>query len=184
MTNAAQLNRTTLILGGARSGKSTYSEKLALRTQLRPVYIATAQAHDEEMSARITDHQSRRGTIWTTIEEPLALCEALSNHAAPENVILVDCLTLWLSNLMMAGENIEDEIVRLTTLIPDLAGPVVFVSNEIGMGLVPETTMGRAFRDHQGRLNQRVAQGVDSVSFIAAGYPLHLKTPQMTENKE
>ncbi len=184
MTKAKQLNRTTLILGGARSGKSTYSEKLVLSTNLCPVYIATAQAHDDEMRARITEHQNRRGANWSLIEEPLALCEALTNHATPENAILVDCLTLWLSNLMMAGKNIDDEINSLASLIPDLAGPVVFVSNEVGMGLVPETTIGRAFRDHQGRLNQRIAQVADSVSFIAAGYPLHLKTPQMTENRE
>lgn len=175
MAKATQLSRTTLILGGARSGKSAYAEKLVLSVQLRPVYIATAQAQDDEMRLRISHHQSRRGTDWTTIEEPLALCEKLLNHANPKNAIVVECLTLWLSNLMMAGSNIEEEISRLINLIPNLAGPVVFVSNEIGMGLVPETAMGREFRDHQGRLNQQVALVADTVQFIAAGYPLSLK---------
>ncbi len=180
MTKAIQLSGTTLILGGARSGKSAYAEKLVLRAQLQPIYIATAQAHDEEMRVRIADHQNRRGPDWTTVEEPLALCEVLTNHAASENVILVDCLTLWLSNLMMAGRDIEKETSRLGYLLPELTGPVVFVTNEVGMGLVPETAMGREFRDHQGRLNQRIAQVADTVNFIAAGYPLHLKTPQIT----
>lgn len=175
MTIATQLSGTTLILGGARSGKSAYGERLVLNTKLQPVYIATAQAHDDEMHARIVDHKNRRGTGWTTIEEPVALCEVLARHATPTNAILVDCLTLWLSNLMMAGKDIEEETVRLTNLLPNLAGPVVLVSNELGMGLVPETSVGREFRDHQGRLNQCVARVADSVQFIAAGYPLILK---------
>jgi len=175
MTKARQLNRTTLILGGARSGKSAYAEKLVLNARLCPVYIATAQAHDDEMRTRIADHQNRRTNTWIVIEQPLDLCQALTDHAAPANAILVDCLTLWLSNLMMAGKNIEEETSRLITLIPTLAGPVVFVSNEVGMGLVPETALGREFRDHQGRLNQKVARVADSVQFIAAGYPLFLK---------
>ncbi len=175
MTIATQLSGTTLIIGGARSGKSAYGEKLVLNTQLQPVYIATAQAHDDEMCTRISDHKNRRGTSWTTIEEPLALCEVLTNHATPTNAVLVDCLTLWLSNLMMAGKDIEEETAKLAKLMPELAGPVVFVSNEVGMGLVPETAVGREFRDHQGRLNQHVALVADSVQFIAAGYPLILK---------
>ncbi len=175
MTVSTQLTGTTLITGGARSGKSAYAEKLVLNTRLHPVYIATAQAHDDEMHVRIAEHKNRRGTDWATLEEPLALCEALSNQARPANTVLVDCLTLWLSNLMMAGKDIEEETVRLTNLIPELAGPVVFVSNEVGMGLVPETALGRAFRDHQGQLNQRVALVADSVQFIVAGYPLFLK---------
>ncbi len=179
MTKENQFTGTTFILGGARSGKSGYGEKLVLNTKLHPVYIATAQAHDDEMRTRIAEHKNRRNTNWTTIEEPLALCEVLSNHATPANALLVDCLTLWLSNLMMAGKDIEEEAARLVGLIPELAGPVVFVSNEIGMGLVPETSVGRTFRDHQGRLNQRIARVADSVQFIAAGYPLILKS----ENK-
>jgi len=175
MTGATQLSGTTFILGGARSGKSRYGEKLVLNTKLHPVYIATAQARDDEMRARITEHKNRRDANWITIEEPLALCDVLSNHATSANALLVDCLTLWLSNLMMAGKDIEEETVKLTNLIPKLAGPVVFVSNEVGMGLVPETSVGREFRDHQGRLNQRVALVADSVQFIAAGYPLFLK---------
>ena len=178
MNKATNLIGTTLILGGARSGKSIYAENLVLSAKLQPVYIATGEARDDEMQDRITHHKERRGTNWLTIEEPLDLCEVLENNAAATNAILIDCLTLWLSNLMMAGKNIDTEISALTALIPDLAGPVVFVSNEVGMGLVPETTLGRDFRDHQGRLNQRIAQVVDTVSFIAAGYPLSLKTTQ------
>ena len=175
MPSSDNLPPLTLILGGARSGKSAYGEKLVLNSQLQPVYIATAQAHDDEMCARIADHKIRRGTAWTTIEEPLALCEALTSHATSANAILVDCLTLWVSNLMMAGKDIEKETTKLINLMPELAGPVVFVSNEVGMGLVPETSVGRTFRDHQGWLNQRVALVADSVQFIAAGYPLSLK---------
>jgi len=175
MADVLKNTDTTLILGGARSGKSAYAERLVLATQLRPIYIATGQAHDDEMHQRIAHHQSRRGISWVTIEEPLKLCEILTANAAPANAILVDCLTLWLSNLMMANKNIEEETDALTTLIPALAGPVVFVSNEVGMGLVPETALGRTFRDHQGRLNQRIADVADTVSFIAAGYPITLK---------
>jgi len=176
MTLTSNITGTTLILGGARSGKSVYAEKLVLAAQLRPVYIATAEAHDDEMRARIAEHQTRRKDNWTTVEQPLELCDALISHAAPAHVILVDCLSLWVSNLMMAGKDIAGETSRLANLMPRLAGPVVFVSNEVGMGLVPETALGRDFRDHAGRLNQLIAHAADRVSFIAAGYPLHLKT--------
>jgi len=175
MTIATQLTGATLIIGGARSGKSSYAERLVINSQLQPVYIATAEARDDEMHTRITNHKNRRGTAWITLEEPLALCETLTSHTTPANAVLVDCLTLWLSNLMMAGKDIEEETERLTKLMPELAGPVVFVSNEVGMGLVPETAVGREFRDHQGRLNQRIALVANSVQFITAGYPLFLK---------
>jgi len=178
MNDATNLNGTTLILGGARSGKSVFAENLVLSTKQQPIYIATGEAGDNEMRDRIKHHKERRGSNWTTIEEPLELVDVLIKNTAPTNVILVDCLTLWLSNLMMANRNIDTEISALTALMPTLAGPVVFVSNEVGMGLVPETAIGRDFRDHQGRLNQRIAQVADTVSFIAAGYPLSLKTPQ------
>lgn len=178
MNTATHLTGTTLILGGARSGKSAYAETLVLTAQLRPIYIATGQAHDEEMRARITHHQQRRSDIWTTHEEPLALCEMLEKHASPATAVLVDCLTLWLSNLMMADKNIDAETNQLVALIPGLAGPVVFVSNEVGMGLVPETPLGRDFRDHAGRLNQRVAEATNTVRFIVAGLALPLKTTQ------
>ncbi len=178
MNEATNLNGTTLILGGARSGKSVYAEKLVLASQLRPIYIATGQARDDEMQDRIKHHKERRGPNWITIEEPLNLVGTLTKNTTPDNIILVDCLTLWLSNLMMADKNIDTEISALTALMPNLAGPVVFVSNEVGMGLVPETALGRNFRDHQGRLNQRIAQVANTVSFIAAGYPLSLKAAQ------
>ena len=175
MMDSTDIAGTTLILGGARSGKSAYAEKLVLSCGLSPIYIATGEPRDDEMQTRIEHHKQRRGTMWTTIEEPLALCDVLKNNATATHIILVDCLTLWLSNLMMADKNINLEIGRLTTLIPELSGPVVFVSNEVGMGLVPETTIGRDFRDHQGRLNQHIAQVANTVSFIAAGYPIILK---------
>ena len=182
MTVTQKTIGTTLILGGARSGKSAYAEQLALASGLHRVYIATAQPHDDEMTKRIAIHQHRRGEQWTTIEQPLALCDALKDAAKTTNIILVDCLTLWLSNLMMADRDIEEETMNLTTLMPTLTAPVIFVSNEVGMGLVPETALGREFRDHQGRLNQAVAKAADTVSFIAAGYPIVLKAPTPTEN--
>ncbi len=175
MTAKITLKGTTLIVGGARSGKSAYGEVLIASLKLNPVYIATAQADDEEMHQRIIEHQIRRGTGWTTVEQPLALCEALKQYAVPGNAVLVDCLTLWLSNLMMADKDIAAETSKLADLMPLLAAPVVFVSNEVGMGLVPETALGRDFRDHAGRMNQRIAEAADNVSFIAAGLPLSLK---------
>lgn len=181
MTVTPHIKGTTLILGGARSGKSAYAEKLALSTKLDALYIATAQPHDDEMRDRITIHQDRRGPNWTTIEQPLALCEILDAHAKADTIILVDCLTLWLSNLVMADRNIDKETTTLTALLPTLSGPVIFVSSEVGLGLVPETPLGREFRDHQGRLNQEVAKVADTVSFIAAGYPLTLKAPSTNE---
>lgn len=178
MTVIHKLSGTTLILGGARSGKSTYAEMLVLSSGLKPVYIATSQAHDNEMAERINTHQLRRGTNWTTIEQPLALSDAILAHSKPENAVLVDCLTLWLSNIMMANRHVEAEITNLASQLPKLTGPLILVSNEVGMGLVPDTPLGRDFRDHQGRLNQIIANAVDTVTFIAAGLPLTLKASE------
>ena len=170
----------TLVLGGARSGKSTHAEKLVAGTLFganpRPaVYIATAQAGDMEMATRIMAHRTRRGGTWTTIEEPLKLGEAIHDCAARSEPMLVDCLTLWLSNLMQAGADLDHTVDELVHILDGLDPPVVFVSNEVGLGIVPETPLGRAFRDAQGRLNMRVAERADRVILMTAGLPLVLK---------
>lgn len=164
----------TLVLGGARSGKSAYAERL-VEGSGAPLYVATATAGDAEMAERIAHHRARRGPAWTTVEEPLDLAGVLRREAAPERAILVDCLTLWLSNLMQAGRPVERESDALCAALPALPGRVVLVSNEVGMGLVPDTPLGRRFRDAQGRLNQAVAAAVPAVIFVAAGLPLRLK---------
>lgn len=179
-TTTFPLPPVTLVLGGARSGKSTHAEKLATGTLFgappRPaVYIATAQAGDVEMATRIMAHRARRGVGWTTIEEPLRLAEALEGAAARSQPVLVDCLTLWLSNLMEAGADIDQATDDLLGVVADYESPVVFVSNEVGLGLVPETPLGRSFRDAQGRLNMRIAQQADRVILMAAGLPLTMK---------
>ena len=170
--------RTTLVLGGARSGKSTYAEALVSGAGSEALYLATAEAGDGEMAERIALHRERRGAGWITVEEPLALREVLRHHDAAGRPILVDCLTLWLSNLMAAGLDPAVEAAALCAALPNLASPVVLVSNEVGLGLVPDTPLGRRFRDAQGRLNQAVAAAVPSVVFVAAGLPLILKSPE------
>jgi adenosylcobinamide kinase / adenosylcobinamide-phosphate guanylyltransferase len=167
--------RSVLALGGARSGKSRYALALAETTTHERLYLATGSAGDEEMAARIANHKAERGAGWSTLEEPLALCAALEANARAERVMLVDCLTFWLANAMFAGLDPQAETRRLCTAIATLAGPVVFVSNEVGAGLVPESRLGREFRDWQGRLNQDVAEVCDAVVFVAAGLPTLLK---------
>ena len=165
--------RLTLVLGGARSGKSRYAETLV--TALPPpwIYAATGQGLDAEMAARIEAHRERRGAGWTTIEAPLDLAAALAAHGnAP---VLVDCLTLWLSNLMMAEAPIEPEIDRLARALAEAAAPVVLVANEVGSGIVPDNALARRFRDQQGGLNQRIAAQADQVVLVVAGLPLYLK---------
>ena len=166
---------TTLVLGGARPGKSVFAEKLIEASGLARIFLATATAGDAEMAARIAHHRRRRGKDWTTIEEPLALVEALTREAIHGRAVLVDCLTLWLSNLMLDGRDPDIEARRLTRFLGVAQYPIVLVSNEVGLGLVPETPLGRAFRDAQGRLNQIVAAAVPNVGFIAAGLPLWRK---------
>jgi len=166
---------TTLVLGGARSGKSAFAERLIGGMNFTKVYLATATAGDDEMQARIAQHRKQRGDGWITIEEPLALVDMLTRESTIGRVILVDCLTLWLSNLMMAERDPEVEAKRLVRFLDVSRYPIVFVSNEVGLGLVPETPLGRAFRDAQGRLNQTIAAAVNNVAFVAAGLPLWLK---------
>ncbi|MFC4173030.1 bifunctional adenosylcobinamide kinase/adenosylcobinamide-phosphate guanylyltransferase [Microvirga sp. GCM10011540] len=169
------VSRRTLVLGGARSGKSRLAQDLAETAFGQRVYVATAQGLDDEMRERIARHRSERDDSWTTREAPLALAEAIRRETAPERVVLVDCLTLWLSNVLLAGANVEQGTHDLVRAVAEAAGPLVLVSNEVGHGLVPETPLGRAFRDAQGRLNQRMAATCDAVVFMAAGCPLLLK---------
>jgi adenosylcobinamide kinase/adenosylcobinamide-phosphate guanylyltransferase len=167
--------RTTLVIGGARSGKSRYAEQLLFAHDGTLIYIATAEAGDAEMAARIAEHQARRGAAWQTIEQPLDLVAALETHCRPTAAVLVDCLTLWLSNLMAASRDIAAETTRLVHAVPRLEGRAVLVSNEVGFGIVPNHPLGREFRDHAGRLNQAVAAAVDEAVFMVAGLPLRLK---------
>ncbi|KAB2685180.1 MULTISPECIES: bifunctional adenosylcobinamide kinase/adenosylcobinamide-phosphate guanylyltransferase [Brucella/Ochrobactrum group] len=171
----ASPGKSVLVLGGARSGKSSYAEKMVESSGLKPLYLATGRAFDEEMENRIAVHRGRRGPEWQTVEEPLDLVGALALHAAADRFVLVDCLTLWLTNLMMAERDIARETANLVAMLPSLGGPVVLVSNEVGLGIVPENRMAREFRDHAGRLHQAVAAIVDEVYFMAAGLPLKMK---------
>lgn len=163
---------TTLVLGGARSGKSRFAEGLARGERH---YLATAQAFDDEMRARIAKHRQDRGALWVTHEEPLTLTGTLADIDATGRFVLVDCLTLWLSNVLLAEQDWQAAADDLAAMLPRLHASVVLVSNEVGMGLVPETPLGRAFRDAQGILNQRMAAIANNVFFVAAGLPLVLK---------
>jgi len=146
-----------------------------MQSGLAPVYLATAQALDGEMARRIAAHRARRGAAWRTVEEPLDLVGALRRECAPEHIVLVDCLTLWLTNLTVAGRKVEAESARLLEALPGLAGPVVLVSNEVGQGVVPDNAMARQFVDHAGFLHQGIAEQADAVVFMTAGLPHRLK---------
>lgn len=164
-----------LILGGARSGKSRFAEELAINSGLRRVYVATSPVIDTEMDERIALHRAQRGNDWRTIEEELDLVGVLTREAAPDTVILVDCLTLWLNNLLYRERDVALEARRLAEALESIKGPCVLVSNEVGMGIVPENALARSFRDAQGRLNQDIAAVAQKVIFVAAGLPLVLK---------
>lgn len=176
MTVATNLG-VVLVLGGARSGKSSFAEATLLDAAQgqEPVYIATGQAFDEEMRARVDAHRAQRdGQGWRTIEEPVDLAGALSNIPASAPV-LIDCLTLWVSNLMLADADIAAASDAFREQLHQRSGPTVIVSNEVGLGIVPGTALGRQFRDVAGRLNQQIAAQADRVVFVAAGLPLELK---------
>jgi adenosylcobinamide kinase/adenosylcobinamide-phosphate guanylyltransferase len=168
------MTKSILITGGARSGKSTFAEQVTLSLGRPAIYIATAEAHDAEMADRIARHQARRGAEWQTLTAPLALAEALkgSDGGAPR---LVDCVTLWLSNLMLDDRDWDSAVSELTALLPQLSSPVVFVTNEVGSSIVPDNPLARAFRDAAGLSNQRIANACDELWLCVAGHPLKVK---------
>lgn len=166
--------KVSLILGGAKSGKSKYAEDLSANYENK-LYIATAEARDEEMKDRIKAHQKQRGTNWQTIEEPLNIKDHLEAQNEPNSVILVDCMTIWLSNLFEQNCNIETETNLLLKTLPNCSADVIMVSNEVGLSIVPENALARKFRDEQGILNQKLAKVANNVVFIAAGLPINLK---------
>ncbi len=164
----------TLVIGGARSGKSAFAERLITTTDRPRRYIATAEAWDDEMRARIAQHQRDRGAAWTTVEAPLDLAAALGLAEADE-AVLIDCATLWLTNHLLADHDLAAEAARLTHALVTCLAPVVIVSNETGWGIVPENALARRFRDEQGRLNQCLAAEADLVVTVIAGLPMVLK---------
>lgn len=164
----------TLVLGGARAGKSVFAEGLAQASERR-VYVATAVITDDEMAERIASHRARRSADWRTVEEPVELAAAVRRESAPGTCLLVDCLTVWLGNLMHHGRDVDAACEALLTSLAAATGPVVLVANEVGLGIVPDNAMARGFRDHAGRLNQAVARLAGRVYFVSAGIPLTLK---------
>jgi len=175
---STDIPRVTLVLGGARSGKSSYAERLATdygtRERTGAIYLATAQPRDGEMADRIAQHRARRGPDWRTVEAPTDIVTTLAN-APKDTPILVDCLTLWISNLMEAERDLAREFERLADCLQSLPGPVILVANEVGLGIVPDNPLARRFRDHAGFLNQTVAACADQVLFIAAGLAMRMK---------
>lgn len=164
-----------LVLGGARSGKSRYAQEWAERHAGPLAFIATAQAFDAEMEDRITRHKADRNARWHTWEAPLDLPEVIGQAAEGAGVVLVDCLTLWLSNLLLADHDLDAAAARLCAAVEACPCPIVLVANEVGFGIVPDNALARRFRDAAGRLNQQVAAAADHVVLVAAGLPLTLK---------
>ena len=176
----SQAPRLTLVLGGARSGKSRHAEALAAARPAPWLYIATAEARDEEMRARIAEHRARRGPGWETVEAPFELAEAIAGTTGAQvdgghGAILIDCLTLWLTNIMLAEHDIAAEKAKLLHAMARAEKPVIAVSNEVGLGIVPDNALARRFRDEQGRLNAEIAAMAGHVVLMAAGLPLTLK---------
>ncbi|MBN9304538.1 MAG: bifunctional adenosylcobinamide kinase/adenosylcobinamide-phosphate guanylyltransferase [Devosia sp. 67-54] len=172
-----------LVLGGARSGKTGFAERLAMRSGERPLYLATAQALDAEMVERVRLHQQQRHKRFSTLEEPIALATALKAAAKTHDVILVDCLTLWISNLLGANRNVAQAVDELiATLRQASSARVILVSNEVGLGIVPDNAMARTFRDLAGAAHQRLAEICAEVHFVVAGLPMTLKGPRLTES--
>lgn len=167
----------TLILGGARSGKSRYAENLASQSGYEVIYVATAQAQDVEMQERIAHHRATRPQHWLTVEEPLALADVLQQHAAPQRLLLVDCLTLWLTNLLCLenAQYLQTETEKLLACLRGLPGHVTLVSNEVGLGIVPLGELTRRYVDEAGRLHQQLATQMNTVVFMVAGLPQVLK---------
>lgn len=170
-----KLSQLSLVLGGARSGKSTFAEGFVRTAGPEVSYIATAEAHDDEMRARIEKHRVDRGEGWTTYEAPHDVPNTLAKLCSPTKAALLDCATLWLSNRLLAGADLEAEIDMLIKALLAANVPIVVVSNEVGWSIVPENKLARAFRDAQGRLNQRLAQHAELVVMVVAGLPMVLK---------
>lgn len=165
-----------LILGGARSGKSMLAQQRAHQSALAVTYVATAQALDAEMTARIAHHRHSRPSAWKLLEEPLSLAAVLKAEASVDRCLLIDCLTLWLSNLLAAGERrLHQEKKALLEVLPHLSGHILLVSNEVGQGIVPLDPLARRFRDEAGWLHQELAQRCERVTLVVAGLPLQLK---------
>jgi adenosylcobinamide kinase / adenosylcobinamide-phosphate guanylyltransferase len=165
----------TFVIGGARSGKSRFAEQLVEESGLTPVYIATGQGMDEEMVERIALHRRRRGNRWLTVEAPIDLPAAVRNEAKPGNMLLVDTVTMWIANLMAAGRNIAGDVDSLLAAVAARKAPIVVVSDETGLGIVPDNAIARLFRDHAGTANQAVARLADRVFLVAAGIPVCIK---------
>lgn len=165
----------TLVIGGAKSGKSRHAQSLAEACGGDPVFIATAQAFDPEMTERIARHRADRDDHWRTVEAPLLLADAITAADYENTVILVDCLTLWASNLLLGEEDIEAHLDALNAALAACRGPVVLVTNEVGWGIVPDNRLARKFRDIAGRINQSVAAHADRVTMVVAGLPFPLK---------
>ena len=164
-----------LVLGGARSGKSAFAEAFAHDGRERCVYVATAECVDDEMAARIETHRARRGAYWRTVEAPVQLAEAIRRESTPRACLLVDCLTVWLGNLVHRWHDVDAAREALLESLAAAPGPVVLVANEVGLGIVPDNAMARDFRDHAGRLNQAVAAVAGRVYFVTAGIPMTMK---------
>lgn len=177
------MSHTILITGGARSGKSRFAEELALSHGGPLCYLATAQAYDEEMTERIARHRSRRGGVWQTIEEPLLLPPTLARIDGEHRAILVDCVTIWLSNLLLSREGTQTEseeyvlahLHSLCACLREMVTPVILVTNEVGMGIVPDNQLARLFRDIAGQANQQLAAAADELHVVISGIPLQLK---------
>ena len=174
MSAHPRLQKLTLVLGGAASGKSKFAENLIKRSAKNPLYLATSQIFDDEMQAKVDAHKIQRGDGWTTVEEPINISETLGSVNGAD-AVLIDCATIWLGNLMHHGHDIPTFIDALMVACRDCPAPVVIVSNELGMGLVPDTSMGRKFRNLHGAMNQQIAAAADTVLFVAAGLPMTLK---------
>ena len=169
-----------LVVGGQRSGKSRFAERLVAKSGRAPVYLAVATAGDGEMARRIAEHRRHRGDDWRTVEEPLDIAAAIARESRVDTAVLVECLTLWLSNLMGAERDIDTATDALVAALAGAAGPVVLVSNEVGAGIIPDNLLARRYADALGVLNQRIAAAATQVVLVAAGQPLLIK-PNPTE---
>lgn len=174
---ADPLGRTMLVIGGTRSGKSAFAEQLCEQSKLDLLYVATSPLFpdDKEMQTRIKHHVERRGQRWQLIEQELELAQTIKNNMCPGRAILIDCLTLWLNNLLYHDRNVSEAIKGLTSVLDQRSGTILFITNEVGQGIVPVDKATRAFRDEQGRLNQAMAGACDQVVSVTAGIPVLLK---------